>query len=341
MEQVDLSRYEVTGILGTGADYEVRAATDRQTQQSVVLKRPVPQMISRQMHGAVETRTDRTLQVYGEVGQNIELVSPILGYTERANHDQFFGESLGQEYRIMVEERASGIPLVGDPRSRILRVPIGVGQHLFALFPVLSPEGRDPFHIQQQLLDVQEGFLKGGFVLLDLGPQNIFYQPGTGKITVIDSGALLTPENDRVSGGRGPQDIHDFYLEVIKFYTTPLEPPLQVAEYRDPYGMRPAITFEQELDEQARDFGARSDPARNAALYLIAKVRDRAYQDFSDFRQDLTAYLEEVRIRNQKLPALEESRQAWHEALDLLRADHWRRYLFDPDSDLTVFENAD
>ena len=50
MQKVDLDRYEVTGILGTGADYEVRAATDRETQQPVVLKRPVPQMISRKMH---------------------------------------------------------------------------------------------------------------------------------------------------------------------------------------------------------------------------------------------------------------------------------------------------
>ena len=29
MEQVDLERYEITGLLGTGADYEVRAAVDR------------------------------------------------------------------------------------------------------------------------------------------------------------------------------------------------------------------------------------------------------------------------------------------------------------------------
>lgn len=337
MEQVDLNRYEVTGILGTGADYEVRAATDRETQQPVVLKRPVPQMISRKMHAAVETRTDRTLKVHEDLGQPTGLVTPILGYTERANHDEFFGESLGEEYRVMVCQRASGIPLVGDPRSRILKVPIGAGQHLFALFPLTCPEGREPFHIQQQLLEVQEGFLQKGYVLLDLGPQNVYYQPGTGRISVIDSGALLTPENDRTPGSRAPQDIHDFYLEIIKFYTAPLEPPRQVEGYRDPYGMRPAISFEQELDEQARNFGELADPARNAALYLIAKVRDRAYTDFQDFRQDLTAYLEEVRIRNQKLPAQDEARQAWSEGLELLRADHWRRYVFDPDTDLASF----
>ena len=340
MEQVDLNRYEITGILGTGADYEVRAATDRQTGQAVVLKRPVPQMISRRMHQAVETRTDLTLRVHQEVGQHIPQVSPIRGYTQRANHDAYFGESLGQEYRVMVADRASGIPLVGDPRSRILRVPIGVGQHLFALYPLVCPPDREPFHILTQLLAVQETFLRSGYVLLDLGPQNIYYQPGTGRITVIDCGALLTPDQDRTPIGRGPQDSHDFYLEVVKFYTTPADPPREVAGYRDPYGMRPAVSFAAEMDQQARNFGAAADPARNAALYLIAKVRDRAYRDLDEFRQDLTAYLEEVRIRYQNLPATAEPRRAWHDALNLLRADHWRRYLFDPDTDLAPFGAA-
>jgi hypothetical protein len=71
-------------------------------------------------------------------------------------------------------------------------------------------------------------------------------------------------------------------------------------------------------------------------LYIIAKVRDRAYTDFADFQKDLTAYLEEVRIRNRNLTELAQARQAWAEALQLLKADHWRRYLFDPDVDLAT-----
>ena len=39
MEKVDLQRYEITGRLGTGADYEVKAATDRETGQQVAIKR--------------------------------------------------------------------------------------------------------------------------------------------------------------------------------------------------------------------------------------------------------------------------------------------------------------
>ena len=89
----------------------------------------------------------------------------------------------------------------------------------------------------------------------------------------------------------------------------------------------------------ASSFGDVSDPARNAALIAIGKVKDRAYTEFDAFRQDLTAYLEAVRIRNQELPNLSQARQVWSEALDLLRQDHWRRYLFDPDTDLAELNN--
>ena len=67
MEQVDLRRYQTSGILGSGADYEVRSAVDQETGKQVVLKRPMPQMISRRMHGGTEARTDRTLQVIQEM----------------------------------------------------------------------------------------------------------------------------------------------------------------------------------------------------------------------------------------------------------------------------------
>jgi hypothetical protein len=339
MEKVDLGRYKVTGILGTGADYEVRVALDQETGQQVVLKRPVPQIISRQMHSSVEARTDRTLQFYEEVGPGIPYLSPILGYTDRANHDAFYGDSLGQEYRVMVVARAPGIPLVGDVRARIMRVPIGLGQNLFALFPLAHPDDQTPFAVHQQLLDLEEQCFRAGYVLLDLGPQNVFYQPASNTITVIDPGDLVSPEGQPASRSRRPRDIHDFYLEILKFYTTPQHLPLEVSGYRDPYGLRPAISLEQELDEMAASFGQAQGPMRSAALSVINNVRDRAYPEFSDFRRDLTAYLEEVRIRNRSLPNLAQARRAWSEALQLLRADYWQRYLFDPETDLAIFSD--
>lgn len=339
MQEIDLERYEITGLLGTGADYEVRAAVDLETQQQVVLKRPVPQTISRQMHMAIESRTDRTIQFYQDVGSSIPQLAPILGYTERSNHDSIYGDSLGQEYRVLVIDRAEGIPLAGDVRARILKVPIGLGQNLFALFPLPHLESDAGLALQAQLLDVQERLYQCGYVLLDLGPQNIFYQPNTNAITIIDSGDLIAPNEPSESRNRRPRDIHDFYLEILKFYTAPLLPPEDVSGYRDSYGMRPVITLQEEMDETAIRFGNFPDQARDAALCLIAGVRDRAYTDFADFRKDLTEYLEEVRIRNRSLSNLPAAKETWREALQLLREDHWRRYRFDAETDLAVFDD--
>ncbi len=349
MQEVDLQRFEITGLLGSGADYEVRAAVDRETGQQVVLKRPVPQAIIRQMHGPIEERTDRTLDFYRAVGSQAAQLSPIIGYSERANHDDYYGDANQHEYRVLVVARSPGIPLAGDVRARILRVPIGLGQNLFTLFPMPFMEAsggqafgeKEPpaFAVQRQLLDMQEQFYEAGYILLDLGPQNIFYQPKSCAITIIDSGDLVVVGESARSRSRQPRDIHDFFLEVIKYYTTPVPPPETVDGYRDTRGTRPVITLEQEMDEIGLGFSREPGPASKAALAMIDKVRSRSYGDFGEFRRDLTGYLEEARIRNRSLTNLEQARQAWREALQLLHADYWRRFVFDPESELAAFDD--
>ena len=344
MQLVTLDRYEIIGLLGTGADYEVRVALDRESGQQVVLKRPVPQAISRQMHGPIESRTDRTLEAYEELAGRVPQLSPLLGYTERASHAAFYGDAVSQEYRVMVFARAPGIPLVGDVRARILRVPIGLGQNLFALFPLVQPpnqpQGENGWPVQRQLLDLEEQFYLAGRVLLDLNPQNIFYQPATGAITVIDSGELVVVDEEPASRSRRRRDIHDFYLEMLKFYTSPQDPPEQVSGYKDPYGLRPVITLEQELGEMSERLSGQAGPAAKAMLDLIAGVGNRDYGDYSEFRRDLMAYLEEVRILHQALPELAQAKQAWSEALELLRADPWKKYDFDAEVELLQLSGA-
>ena len=347
MEQVELNRYEETGKLGSGADYEVRSAIDRETGLQVVLKRPMPQMITRQMHWSTEARTDRVLQVHQTMTRKIPGLVPVLGYTERANHDEFFGDSLGQEYRVTVEERASGIPLyVSDPRAKITGVPVGAAQHLFALFPLFDGANDvyyDAHPIHQQLLDVQQSFLESGYILFDVGPQNIFFQPGIGKITVIDCGALVDQNGEADSRGRPPKDIHDFYLEVLKYYTTPSMPPTEVDGYRDGYGLRPVVRFQEELDEMARNYisaGELESVDENccdSALRLIDNVRQRAYSSIDGFRHDLMEHLDARAERNSKLPHIEQSWQAWDEALGWFQDDYWRRFIFDPDTEFAGF----
>jgi hypothetical protein len=72
---------------------------------------------------------------------------------------------------------------------------------------------------------------------------------------------------------------------------------------------------------------------------MISQVRERSYSNFDNFRRDLTEYLEEVRIRNRSLPNLAQCRQSWKEALELLRGDHWARYLFEHEFDLAAFDD--
>ena len=338
MERVDLHSYEATEILGTGADYEVRAAVERETGKQVVLKRPHPYMVRRQLHAAIEARTDRTLQAYQEVGHTIPTLVSIMGYTDRVNHDAYFGDTLGQAYRVIVEERAAGIPLVGDPMARILGVPIGIGQNLFALFPLVQPESSPSFAIHQQLLDLEEVFFQAGYILLDLRPQNIFYQPAAGRITVIDCGALVQKNGASDRRGRPPRGVHDFYLEMLKFYTTPQQPPTQARGYWDPYGLRPVVSFEQEVDRLAQNFNAVPDHmVHNTALTIIGQLRQRAYAAVDDFRRDLMAYLEAVHVAHRALPSFAAVRQVWTEALNELRAEYWQRYLFDPETELAGF----
>src|SRR4029450_287203 len=295
----------------TGADYEARAAVERDTGRQVVLKRPAPETLRRRLHDGIAARTDRILQTYQEVGHTIPTVVPIVGYTERINHDAYYGETLGQTYRVMVEERAAGIPLMTELKARFTGVPIGVGQNLFVLFPLIQPETARPFAIHQQLLDLEETFFQAGYVLLDLRPHNVFYQPATGRITVIDCGALADAHGVTSRRGQRPPDIHDFYLEMLKFYTTPQPPPGQASGYRDPYGIRPVVNFERELDQMAQQFRAAATArVQEAALTIIAQVRQRAYTAFQDFRHDLIAYLEAVHSMHQTLPNLTEVREA-------------------------------
>jgi hypothetical protein len=307
----------------------------------VVLKRPVPQVVRHQLHADIEARTDRLLQAYQVVGHTVPTVVPIVGYTERANHDAYFGDTLGQKYRVMVAERATGIPLVGDIKARITGVPVGVGQNLFALFPLVQPEHARPFAIHQQLLDVEEAFYQAGYLLLDLRPFNVFYQPADGRIRVIDCGTLVELPSPLDRQGRPRYDMHDFYLEMLKFYTTPQPLPSRASGYREPHGLRPVVDAARELDQMARQFQAMADSAAQAAaLTIIRQVRQRAYVAFADFRRDLMAYLEAVRRAHQAWPALAEARQAWAEALSWLHADYWQRYRFRPEIELADLTRA-
>ena len=336
VEKVDLQRYEITGRLGSGADYDVRAAIDRETGAEVALKRPVPQAVSRKQHGAIEARTERLLAAYDVAGDAGGLLAPILGYTDAAVHDEFFGEELGEPYSVFVQERASGIPLLGDMMSRITGVPIGAGQNLFAVFPLVRGGGYSPFPVHERLIDLEQHYLAAGFIVMDLRPQNVFFQPGTGAVQVIDTGALAGLD-DPAPRGRPPLDVNDACLELLKFYTTPQEPPLETSGYRDAHGVRPVVNVQQELDEIRRALLGASDEVTSAASSMLEKIGGRSYSDFEQFRVDLRAYLEAIQARNRGLSDFDAALSSWREALEWLRGDYWTRFKFDAETELAAY----
>ena len=336
METVTLDRFELVGPLGSGADYDVRAAVDRETGEPVVLKRPSPQTVSRQMHGPVEERTARALEAYERAGQFSAVVPRVIGVTDVALHDAYFGEDLGQPYSVRVEERAAGIPLVGDPRSRILRVPIGLGQNLFALHPLALPDGVADWPVQSQLLEAQEIYADAGYALLDLGPHNVFYSPGTGRISLVDATALVGHGVERAQGNRGPQDVHDFYIEMVRFYLAPDLPPADAAGYFDPYNQRPVISIEDECDSLISVFASADDALRDAATACLGKVRQRGYAAVADFASDLRECLRLITIRNEQMPEPQTALEAWRTALHRLSENHWTRYRFDANTELAA-----
>ena len=336
MERVSLDRFQVTGRLGSGADYDVRSAIDRETGAEVALKRPVPQAVSRRQHDAIEARTQRLLMAYDQAGDAGGLLAPVMGYTGSEIHDEYFGDDLGEPYTVFVQGRAPGIPLLGDMMSRFTGVPIAAGQNLFAMFPLVSASGAPALPVHNQLLDLEQRYLESGYILMDLRPQNVFFQPGTGVLQVIDSGALAGI-NDPAPRGRPPLDVNDACLELLKFYSTPEEPPLDTAGYRDARGVRPIVNIQQELQEIRRNFSGSGDDVVAAGESILDKIGSRTYTDYEQFRIDLTALLESIAARNGSSDNIGPARSVWMEALDWLRADYWTRFKFDAETELAAY----
>ena len=341
MGPVDLERFKLEGLLGSGSDYEVHAATDGETGKPVVIKRPNPDYITRQMHRGVDQLSEHLIEIHQSMGDSLPYMTHMVGYTEVGLHDGYFGEALKESYRVLVEERAVGLPLVCDIRDKFKGVPIGLGQNLFALHPLVPHPDAGRFAVHQQLMEVEEAFHEKGHLLLDMRPQNLYFEPRAGTIQVIDIGTIPTQgraSQGKVSFGNQPRDIHDFYAEMFKYYATPNGPPSDASGYKEPLGMRNMPIFDQQLESLVQSFStARDGKMREAAVALLEKIRLRVYSSFGDFRQDFVGYLELVEERNRELPDLDSLVDVWGQAMEMLSEGYWRKFLFDPERELVRY----
>ena len=207
IDAIDLERFSLGGLLGLGANYEVYAAIDRETGKDVVLKRPCGADIRGGQSRHVDELSARLIEVHQLLGSAAPYISPLVGYTEWVRHDRFFGDALPQEYYVVVEERARGVPLVADIKDKFRGVPIGLGQNLFALYPLVQGSFDGPATVFEQLLDVEEAFTRVDCLIMDLRPQMSFSIPNA---VGSPSSTSAVVDVRTASGSRAAPDIHDF-----------------------------------------------------------------------------------------------------------------------------------
>ena len=250
-------------------------------------------------------------------------------YIKPHSHDHYFGDTLGEEYTVTVEERAAGIPLVGSAMDGIKRHPIGAPQSLFAIHPVVPHFKRARFSIVRDILDVAVAFDNAGSLILDMRPQNIYLDPASAAITVIDIGGVT--ESSAPNRSRMPLDLHDFYLELFKWYIPHSAPPSEPGGYRQPIGMETVPMFNQNLDSMIRRHSEAPEEAwHSAAIDILRRIKARGYPCISTFRNDFEPYLLLLSERYECISTSGPHRQAWLDALSTLATKYWRKFLFDP-----------
>jgi serine/threonine protein kinase len=336
MQALNLERFSLCRLLGHGANYEVYDAIDRESGRSVVLKRPWAQSLRGGQHRPVDEQSAQLIRIHHLLDGATPHISRLVGYAELARHDQFFGDSLPQEYYVLVEERAWGVPLVADIKDKFRGVPIGLGQNLFALYPLVSGCVGLNESIFEWLLDVEEAFLRVNHLILDLRPQNIYFDPRRGKMTVIDLGMCIDLQAG--TSHRSLPDVHDSLAELCKYYLAPQQPPTQQQGYREPFGSGPPLGFSKELERMIRDCSRLpTGPLQDITVEILHRVKRRDYGAIAPFRQDLRTFFAAREARNQGLQDFPTMLQAWRAGMAMFHEKYWRKFLFNPETDLVSY----
>lgn len=332
----DLGRFQLKGLLGEGAEFQAFAAFDSETGQPVVVKRPHPALIQRGQHRRVEARVARLLDLRDSMAASLPHVVPLVAYSLSDVHDEFFGDSMGSTYTVMVEERARGLPLVGSTFDGITGKAIGLPQNLFALHPIVTHGDRGPFPILNDVLELARAFCELGLVLLDLRPQNIVYDPLRAATLVIDVGSV---DAARPATNRLPAvDLHDFYLELFRWYVAACGPPAHPEGYLKPSEVDSASTFHKELDAMIPRFSNACEPIATASTAILEKIRERGYSDLNEFESEFRSLLRLIEDDYQLQSCDSSLVDAWRKAAAGLRDPYWRKFLFDADHDLARYE---
>ena len=322
----EIGRFELGGLLGEGADMQAFGAVDSESGARVVVKRPHPTLVSRGMHGEVEKRTLLQAEVRARIG-DMNGLARLHGLSERDSFGWYFGDELGHPYPVLVEERARGIPLVGSVSDMVRGHPVGLPLNLFALHPAKGYVSQGYENPVFTVLEVIERVYEAGYLAQDLGPQNVFYSPGSGESRVIDLGTLREPS--AATSRRAAFDLNDILFDVFRLYTTPENPPREAAGFAQAREFRMSGTLERRAEALSREYAGAAGRV-DAALRILSEIGRRGYESVARFGADLRDYLESAERDG-------DADDVWRAALEGLRSEYWGKYLFDAEGELGQF----
>ena len=333
---MELARFKLEGLLGEGADLQVFSATDTATSDAVVVKRPHPTLVQRGQHGDVEGSLLRAKALREQPQSALPHLARIIGHGRQSTGDSYFGDTLGNAYIVAVERRARGLPLVGSASDAIKGMPIGLPHNLFVRHPVVPRRSGCPFTIATDLLDTAEAFLRAGHLLLDLRPQNVFLDPRSGSIEIVDLGGVVTPR--QATRSEPELDLHDVILEIMTWYLPVLEAPATADGYRLPHHMDATPSFAGAVEEMLEACSKLAvGGARDATLRILEITRQRGYEAFASFRRDFDRLLDLMADHYVELAGSKPIVDAWTEALAQLRQPAWGKFLFTAQEDLEPY----
>ena len=323
----ELKQFQLGDVLGEGADLQVFAATDTESGEPVVVKRPHPTLVSRDMHGDVEKRTLLQADIRTRIGDMAGLVK-LHKLTERDSFGWYFGDDFYNPYSVQVEERAKGVPLVGGVSDMIRGHPVGLPHNLFVLHPSSEYIGQGYTNPALSPLGIIERFYEEGYLAQDLGPQNVFYSPMSGTSRVIDLGTLREPS---VATARRPAfDLNDILFDVFRMYTTPEKPLREAEQFARTREFRLSGTLERKAEELSKEYAMADARRADSALKILSAIGGREYDSPTRFKADFRYYL--AAVESVKRDA--DAEEAWRAALRELRSPYWNKYLFDADTEL-------
>ena len=303
-------------------------ATDIQTHEQVVVKRPHTALVSRDMHRNVEARIRLQAELRTRMG-GVNGIVRLRMLTRPNSFTWYFGDDPGHPYSVQVEERAKGVPLVGGISDMVRGHPVSLPLNLFVLFPPASYGRRQLANPALTVLDITERFRQLGFLAEDLSPQNVFYSPASGSSKVIDLGALRKPSAG--TSRRAPFDLNDVLFDAFRSYATPDPPPRDAASFELTREVRVSGPLKRKAETLSAEYSLSGHDGAETALKILSKIARREFDTAAQFKLDFLEYL----AASESQPRDAVAEEAWLGALRCLKSAYWRKYLFDPDSELT------